>query len=195
MELFPLFGFLEIKPLFVILHLVGVVVGAGAAVFSAAMFTKVMYDGMVTEKEYEFLELGSMVVGAGLVLIVASGIGLFSLDPERYLASSKFLIKMTVIGVLVVNGTLIHTLHMPIVKKHIGKRLAALAGFRTRSALMYAGGAVSMVSWMSALALGSLAAIPFPYTTLLTVYAVLLIVGIGAALFMQRITFSRNPET
>lgn len=192
MEIFPLLGFIELKTLLLVGHLFGVALGAGVAFFSAVMFTKVMFDKRVTENEMQFLELASALVAFGLTLLVVTGLGMFLLDQEHYLASSKFLVKMTVVGILIVNGTLIHTLHIPVLKKNLGKNLHSIPGFNTRSYFMYAGGAISMTSWATALILGVFRGIPYPYETIFFTYLGALAVAILVSLLLHALTFGKN---
>ena len=133
MEIFPLFGFIDAKLLLLIAHLFGVALGAGTAMFSAIIFTKIMYDGRVTENEMQFLYIAGFMVTVGLTLLVASGLGMFLLDQARYLASTKFMAKMSIIGILIINGIIIHTTHMPVLKKCLGQYLPDISSFRKRS--------------------------------------------------------------
>ena len=194
MELFPIFGFIELQTVLVIGHIFGVALGAGVAVFSAVIFTKVMYDGVVTKNEMQLLHLASGIVALGLVIIVASGSGLFLLNPDRYIDSTKFLSKMSIVGILIVNGTLIHLLHIRALEKKLGKYLPDIPGFITRSYFMYAGGAISMTSWMSALILGVFRGVPYSYTTIMSVYLGVLVLAIIFALGLHSISFARKPH-
>lgn len=189
MDIFPLLGFIDLKTFLLIFHLFGVALGAGGAIFSAVIFTKVMFDGKVTKNELDFIELASLLVSIGLGLLILSGIGLFLTNPEAYLASTKFLAKMSIIGILVVNGVLIHSLHVPALRAHIGEHLPDVPNFKKRSFYMYAGGAVSMTSWGAALVLGALRSVPYPYETIMAIYVVVLIIAIAAALGLRTITF------
>jgi len=191
MEPTAFLGFIDAKTALLILHIGGVALGAGVAFFSAAMFMKVMYDGRVTKNELSFIELASAIVAVGLGILVASGIGLFLLDAEKYLASSKFLAKMTIVAVLVVNGSIIHAIHLPALQKHLGEFLPTVPGFGLRSVAMYAGGAVSMVSWASALVLGVFRSVPYEYEIIMLVYAALLMLGVLASIPLRMLTFSK----
>lgn len=192
MELFPLLGFIELKTALLVGHVLGVALGAGTAIFSAVIFTKIMYDGRVTQNEMQFLELAGAIVAFGLTLLVATGFGMFLLNQEQYLASSKFLVKMTVVGVLIANGTLIHSLHMPVLKNHLGDYLPQVKGFVLRSYFMYVGGAVSMTSWITALVLGVFRGVPYSYTTILAIYLAILAIAVITSLALHRFTFGKR---
>lgn len=191
MDIFPLLGFIDLKTFLTIFHLFGVALGAGGAIFSAVIFTKVMHDGRVTKDELDFIELASLLVSIGLGLLILSGASLFLTNPEGYLASSKFLAKMTIIAVLVVNGILIHSLHVPPLRAHIGDFLPTVEGFKKRSIYMYAGGAVSMTSWGAALVLGVFRSIPYSYELIMSIYIAVLVVAISTALILRKFTFAK----
>ncbi|XKT74839.1 MAG: hypothetical protein ACJKTH_02005 [Patescibacteria group bacterium UBA2163] len=193
--MFPLLGFIEPKTLLIIAHLFGFALGAGTALFSAVMFTKVMYDARITKDEIRFLDTAGLLVTIGLTIIVLSGIGLFFMNQAVYLASTKFLSKMTIVGVLILNGILIHTLHMPLLKKHIEKNLLTVPKFRLRSYFFYIGGAVSMTSWLSAFILGVFRAVPYSYGTIMATYISALVFGIIVAYIVRFLTFGKNTTT
>ena len=191
MDIFPLLGFIDLKTLLLVFHLFGVALGAGGAIFSAVIFTKVMHDGKVTKNELDFIELASLLVSIGLGLLILSGISLFLTNPEGYLESTKFLAKMTIIGVLVVNGVLIHSLHVPVLRQHINDFLPDVTHFKRRSMYMYAGGAISMTSWGAALVLGVFRSVPYSYETIMLIYGVVLVLAIVTALALRKFTFAQ----
>lgn len=182
MEIFPLFGFVEVKNVLIILHLLGVALGVGGALVSDLMFIKSVRNGTITRTEMSFLRLGSSVVWGGLLLLVVSGASMFFLNPEAYASSSKFLVKMTVVGILVLNAIAFHAVHIPRLSANVGKRLASSRDFTENTGILIVSGVISIVSWISALVLGSLSSIPYSYITVLSVYigvlAVALVMGI-----------------
>lgn len=194
MELFPLLGFIDIKTALLVGHLFGVALGAGTALFSGVIFTKIMYDGRVTKNEMQFLEVAGWMVTFGLTLLVLSGLGMFLLDQARYLASTKFMAKMTVIGILILNGITIHTTHMPALKKHLGKYLPEIGSFKKRSYLMYAGGAISMTSWATALILGAFRGVPYSYGTIMLTYVLILIGAIALSIALRGVMFAKGNK-
>ncbi len=167
---------MDTKTILTIIHLFGAVLGAGGAFVSDFMFLKSVKDQNISDTEIGFLQLGGKVVWAGLFILVASGAGLYLLDMDRYLASSKFLAKTTIVGVIIANGIIVHTIHIPqIIKdKYVKKRLVLLVS-----------GAISSVSWSSALVLGALRHVPYSYIHIMSVYAGFLCIAILITMFYK----------
>lgn len=181
-------SFIEPKTLLLIAHLIGLALGVGGALIADAMFFKSIRDWRITKTEMGFLVLGSYAVMTGLVLLILSGAGMFSLDPERYLASSKFLAKMTVVALLAVNGLILHNLQIPYLHRMAHERRSTRTGFISNRSLFLFGGAVSAVSWIAALTLGAFRSIPWSYATIMGLYiSVVLIVCATAYVLRQRL--------
>jgi hypothetical protein len=98
-------------------------------------------------------------------------------DPVGYAASSKFLVKMTVVGVILVNGLLLNF--------YISPRLTKLR-FRTHEdrkadewfkRIAFVSGVVSISSWYASFLLGLLSSIPLTYWQGMGVYLIILSVG------------------
>ena len=90
------------------LHLVGVVLGFGAALMADIFFLKFLKDRKVTGDEVRILKVFSRIIWIGLGIIIFSGLLLFLSNIEFYLNSAKFLTKMSVIGFIVVNGLVLN---------------------------------------------------------------------------------------
>ena len=180
-------GFVDAKTALLIAHLFGVALGAGGAFISDAMFFSAARDSSISRTEFGFLMLGSRFVFAGLFVLIASGVALFSLDPERYLASSKFLVKMTIVAVIAVNGVFLHALHIPRLRRHIGAHFPSSDEFIRHRPFLLASGTVSLVSWGAAIALGVLKAVPFPYGSILGAYGAALALALLATFALRDI--------
>jgi len=188
-------SFVEPKTVFLIAHLIGLAFGVGGALISDLLFMKSMRDGRIDTTEMNFLVLGSNCVTFGLLLMIASGIGLFSLNPEAYLVSQKFLAKMTVVGVLTVNGILFHLLHIPTLVIW-SKGMLSPEEFGRRRFGFLASGVVSIVSWCTALTLGAFKILPLSYGMILGVYASALVIGIfiGVLLIDRLIPYAKKAS-
>ncbi|MBX9765276.1 hypothetical protein K2X83_01400 [Patescibacteria group bacterium] len=178
------FSFIEPRTIYLIGHLLGIAFGAGGAFISDLLFLKAVRDNKITKTEMGFIELGGYCVTVGLIVLIISGAFLFSLDPERYLASSKFLTKMTVVTVLIANGFLLHAVHIPRMKKRLNEPLSSVRSGRWKLALI-ASGVLSAVSWVSAIVLGAFKSIPYEYEVLLGVYVAVVVVGVGVAYMIR----------
>lgn len=168
------------------LHLLGVVVGMGGAFASDAIFFSSIRDEKVSQTELRFLKLGGRLVWTGLFLIVVSGALLFLQDPEAYLASAKFLSKMTIIAVLVANGTIFHVIHIPRFHRHADHHFPSSDEFMRSVPLLLMGGVVSTTSWLSAFILGLWRGIPYSYAEILSVYAAFLVLGAISTIALKR---------
>lgn len=185
------FSFIEPRTVFLIGHLLGIAFGAGGAFLSDLLFLKAVQDNKITKTEMGFIELGGYCVTVGLIVLVISGALLFSLDPEKYLASSKFLVKMTVVTILIANGFLLHAIHIPRMKKRLNEPLASARSSHWKLALI-GSGVLPAVSWVSAIILGAFKSIPHEYETILGAYVVFVIVAMCIAYMLRDVLLPRT---
>lgn len=169
---------LDLKTIFTIFHLLGIAIGVGGAFASDLIFLTSIKDKKITFTEFRFISIGGKMVWTGVFILIISGTLLFILDPVRLLVSSKFQAKMTIIAVIILNGIIFHVLHIPKIKRHRNEHLPSSDEFIRNRALIGAGGAISMVSWLSALVLGGWRGFPFSYTQTITVYIAMIIFAI-----------------
>jgi len=179
--------FIDIKTIYLIVHIFGAILGAGGAFASDAMFLSTIKDGRINSDELRFMKLGSKLVWSGLAVLIISGILLFSTNPSGYLDSSKFLAKMTIIGIIIINGIIFHLIHIPHIQGHIGIRFAHSYTFMKRASFLLASGAVSMASWVLTVILGTLKAVPFSYTQIMSVYLAIITCAIFGAVIFKKI--------
>lgn len=187
------FSFIEPRTLFLIGHLLGIAFGAGGAFLSDLLFLKAVRDNKITKTEMGFIELGGYCVTLGLIVLLVSGALLFSLDPEKYLASSKFLVKMTVVTVLIANGFLLHAIHIPRMKKRLNEQLSSTRSPHWKLALI-GSGVLSAVSWVSAIILGAFKTIPYGYEAILAVYVGVVIIATAIAFVLRDILLPRSGK-
>ncbi len=162
--------------LLVIFHLVGVALGAGGAYLSDLLFFQSIKNRHISQTELRFLSLGSRMVWVGLFILIFSGLGLFLLDTDKYLASSKFLAKMSIVAVIFFNGLLFEFIHFGNLRFHAGKRLHSLERFMAKSPWLMISGIVSVTSWSFALVLGSLSSVPYSYSEIMVFYGLVILV-------------------
>ena len=162
---------IDFKTLYTILHIIGVAIGAGGAFAADRIFWESVRDKKISATEKRFLILASSSVWIGLTVLVVSGVGLFLIDPDYYINSDKFLAKMTVVGVIVLNGASFHLKHIP----------GIIANRGTMSAAVFASGGISATSWIYAIVLGSLHKIPYSYLLIMAAYGGVVAVGVAMA--------------
>lgn len=165
--------------IFIIIHLFGVILGAGGAFVSDGIFFTSLKDKKISKDEFRILKTASNFIWGGLFLLVVSGIGLFTQNVEALSSSVKFISKMTIVGILVLNGSVFHFIHLPFLKRHIDEKLGSKTAPSSEKLVPFvlASGVISIVSWVAAVILGSLRSFPYTYTAFLSGY--MLIIGLG----------------
>ncbi len=168
----------EYKQVSVAIHVLSVVVGMGTALVSDILFNSFIKDKKIDKTEIHTLDILSTVVWISLLFIVLSGLTIFLSDPASYSESVKFLVKMTIVAGVIINGYVFRMMINPHLKDinfndddmdHKYVRLRKMS---------FAFGAISVVSWLSAFALGMLSDIPFSYKEAIMWYLILCFGGI-----------------
>lgn len=168
----------DYKYLFVISHVLSVVLGMGTALVTDILVLRFGFNRGLSRFEVDTIRFLSHIVTGALALIVLTGALVFLSNPEGYLNSAKFLTKMTVVGALCVNGYLLHRF----VFKHIGDAgILTSPRMRRLRKIGFALGAVSLVSWITALSLGVLIRISIPYDLAIAFYVFVLVLGVLAS--------------
>jgi len=172
----------HIKPLLVIFHVLSVVVGMGSAIVADLICFRYGYHKVLSRQTVGTVRFLSHVVTFALLAILGTGFLLFLSDVERYSASVKFLTKMSIVGVLTINGLLLHRLIFP----HLGDE-NVLTSKKSRGVrkLGFALGAVSVASWIGALSLATLPSIPISYALAIQVYIAILAIAVFISLILE----------
>ncbi len=181
--------FEEIKTIATILHVFSVIMGMGSAYVSDILFSFYSKDRRLDQGEITTLRILSHTTIISLCMIVLSGCAIFLSDPDAYLASSKFIVKMCVIGVICLNGFLLHRFIFPHMLKKGFLQYQKHAGLRR---LSFVFGAVSVTSWAIAFVLGMLNSLPYSVGAILLLYVAILSVAICTALAAEYYTFRRK---
>jgi len=177
----------EYKFLILIFHNIGFALGLGGAVLTDFFFFKFFKDLRISEDESKTMSMVSEVIWFGLALLVVSGIGLYLPEMVRLNESSKFLVKVIVVGVIIINGIFLNLKISPQLVnisygvKHNHKS-GELRGFRK---LAFALGAVSITSWFSAFLLGMFRSVPLAFIDLLSIYLIVLGIAISVSQIME----------
>ena len=182
-----MFDFIDTKAIYTIAHVFGAIIGAGGAFVSDGMFFETIRDGRVTKRELDFMKLGGKFVWFGLLALLISGIFIVSTDPARYFASEKFIAKVIIVAIIVLNGVVFHTIHIPHIRNHLGIKLRESETFLKKSSFIMTSGALSLVSWIFTVILGSLRSVPYTYSQILSVYALCVVCAVVGALSLKKI--------
>jgi len=143
----------------IISHLVGTVIGVGAATFAEVFIIRDLRDGVIDPVEGDHLRMMYLAMRIGLVITFLSGFGFllyYRLNGlEELLYQPKLWAKMTIIVALIVNAALLQS----------GKMNFKL------------GAGISLTSWYAALVIGSWREMPYGYIEIITGYVLLVIVA------------------
>jgi hypothetical protein len=179
--------FQNIKTPATILHVLGVVVGMGSALASDGLFSFFAKDKKLNKTEISTLSILSKIVFYSLILITVSGVAVFLSDPEKYMDSIKFMAKMSILAVLLINGFVLNKYVWPHL---ITKNFFTVRNERGMRKLAFACGAISVVSWLSVFVLGMLPSISISYGMIIAIYFLIILFGISVALAVEKKEFN-----
>ena len=174
--------FAQHKSIVIVGHAMAAAIGLGAATVSDLLFFKFLKDGNITNKETPILDLMTKIMWVAVALLALTGIKLFLSNPEVYAVSSKFIVKMAIVGVIIINGV--------VMTKYLHKNMQKLTftdKYHKRvKKIAFASGAISISSWYISFILGSIRSIPFNVVTGLSAYLAIVVVAIIVSQFMYR---------
>ena len=174
----------------VIIHLVGLALGVGGATTSDFFFLKSIRDKKITATEFSFLHAASRVVWAGLTVLFLSGVAFIVMNQLQspgsdLLYTEKMKVKLVIVGLIFLNGLIMHLFFFPFMKKHIDKQFEE-RDFLHWAPIVSTQAAISVISWYSALVIGGWRQLDLDFGQLLSVYLFLLAVAIiGSNLLTQ----------
>lgn len=187
MPMEPIEFFVATKPLITIIHAFAGAIGIGTTTVTDTLFFKFLSDKIITKGEQETMEVVSKILWIALVVLIISGIFLFLSDPARYAASSKFLVKVCIVGVIFLNGILLSTYLGPRLQRLQFNTPTSRGQYKGFKKIAFISGVVSMSSWYAAFLLGLLSSIPLSFAQGLLVYiAVVCIGGVGSQLILKK---------
>ncbi len=193
-------GFIELLAgyhnLIAVAHLIVAAIGLGSATVADVMFFKFLKDFKISQFEADVLKILSQVIWFVLGVILITGLGLYLPESAELNQNPKFLAKMLVFLVIIVNGAFLNLLITPnLVKVSFGRKHRHASGelHRIRK-LAFTLGSVSIVSWYSAFILGALRAVPLSFGTLLAIYLLLILIGIVLSQFFEHSFVLRSGE-
>lgn len=166
-----------------VVHVLSVVLAMGSALTTDALFSFYGKKKRLEPSELATLDFLSKLVLAGLGVVFISGAILFFGSMEEYMNSSKFLSKMTILLVLLINGFFLN--------KFIWPHLLTVDFFtapekRGVRRFAFASGAVSVISWLLVCILGVLNRLNMSYTDIISIYLGIIVFGIVVALLVEK---------
>lgn len=172
-------------PYTVTVHLLGLVLGLGGALILDVMIFHFLNNFKISTREAVIMHLLSQMIVLGLILLFVSGVAILFTDLHGYLENPRFLMKMTVVGVVALNGVVLNIYVAPQMEL-ISLREEDRESNQTLVKVSFIVGAVSAISWMSAFFLAMIGVLEtFSYVTLLAAYLLLLAIAISGGLFTK----------
>jgi hypothetical protein len=168
----------ENKSIVTIFHVFSVVLGMGCALITDVLFIYFAMNKKLSSQETKIIKILSSIVMYALCIIIITGGVLFLSVIDKYLNSVKFLTKMSIVGILTLNGLLLH--------KFVFSQLRNIGFLITKKfaqtrRIAFALGSASFISWVSAMSLGVLGAISVTCVTAMSIYALIAILGVAAS--------------
>ncbi len=153
----PAIGFeIPWRTMLLIVHVLGLALGFGAALFLDFYLLRHLYDRPITPSTIDTVAHGEKLAAIGLALLWASGIGFLALyylsDPSK-LDNPKLWAKLVIVVLLTLNGLVIHAFVSPRFGRRLGFPLLGGAPLR-EAAPALAAAAVSATGWAFAALLG-----------------------------------------
>ncbi len=169
----------------------GLTLGAGAAFLLDLVIMRFCVSRRISRGKYQIIKYATRVTVIGLGLLWYTGLMFLWLmaanDPDA-LANPKIWAKLTIVGILTLNGLYIHKAVLPVIRKNIGSRIFDGVS-RRQKRMMLASGAISTISWITPIVLGALRDLdlgkPFVegYLTFMGIYLAAVVCAIGGSFF------------
>ncbi len=169
----------ELRTPIVLVHVVTMALGLGASTLSDLFFFKFLRDFRISEMEASILNVFSQVIWFAIGLIVMTGLGLFLPQMGTLLASSKFLMQVIVVGVIILNGAFLNLFLAPrFLNIQFGKHEHQPGELIHTRKLAFTFGPISIISWYSAFFLAMLEQAPASFDVMWRTYIGVLILGV-----------------
>lgn len=171
----------EFRFVVLMLHVASMGIGLGGATITDFFFFKFLKDLKISKFESNILHSMSEFIWFALAVATLSGIGLFLPEMGGYLDSSKFITKMFVVGVIIINGFFLNHFVSPQLVKisFTGKPHHHYKGeLVDLRRIAFALGGISIASWYTAFTLGMLRSIPIPAWVGIGIYVLILVCAV-----------------
>lgn len=181
-----------------VVHLGGLVLGVGSATLLDLIIARFILMRGISPEHVYIIDFSSKIVTIGLALLWISGIGFlihYGFYEPAKLENPKVWAKIAIVGILSINGLLVHYFLLPRIREQVGKRLLeGLSPFDCSLVLL--AGTVSVISWYVPLILGAIPQLNFvvPAEVILSGYA-LLVIGVNVIIQVAIAFFLRGHPT
>ena len=175
----------------IVLHNIGFILGVGATTIANILFFRFLKDGAISLEEKSTMDSLTNIIWIALAVLIVSGLALFVPEQARLVVSSKFLLKVVVIGAIVLNGFILNMFVAPYMRRLSFEGTAPARHFRR---LAFALGGISFTSWYIAFFLGSFRKIPISFSAGLIAYAAILVFVIIFSQFVERYVTKKHTQ-
>lgn len=177
----------EYKDFWLTIHLLAMVLGLGGATYTDVLLVSFLKDFKIDSKEKEVITTMSKAVMWGVFFALVSGAMLFFSDIERLSSSTKFLAKVIIFIILMINGFLLHKIILPkLLRFNFNRDHFLVKKFLHLRHAGFIMGAISGVSWYTIFILGTLSHLEYEIWQILVVYFLLVLLAVIAALFVEK---------
>ena len=182
---------ITMKLILLIGHVIGVALGVGGATMSDVLFLTSISDRRIDRSELKLLRIASKVVVTGLLVLAVTGVAFVVTGSPL---SPRFWAKMTIVAIASINGYVMHQFMFPLFERCQRERIHLLSAEITQHApFIVTAGALSALSWYSALALGMWRTLTLSYLEIMGVYFLLLFGAVVVANVAVQ-WFLRDPD-
>lgn len=173
-------------PYLLTVHLLGLILGFGGALILDMMIFHFLKNYSISNREAVIMHIISQMIVLGLILLIVSGIPLVLTDTASYLENPRFLMKMTAVGVVILNGIVLNLYIAPKMGM-ISLREEERESNETLMVVSFISGATSLVSWFAVFIFAMIEILErFSYSTLLIAFLILLGIAVTGALLTKR---------
>jgi uncharacterized membrane protein len=185
MEELSLF-FAEYKQVSIAVHVFAVIVGMGSALISDALFNRFIADFKIDKMEHRVFSVFSKIIWISLLVMVVSGTAIFMSDVVGYSNSDKFLAKMTVALLIILNGLFFKMYIDPSLRKINFSDNDGRHKYVKIRRLSFAFGAISVISWLFVCGLALYKNSSSSYSTIMLTYLGIVLVGAICSQILER---------
>jgi hypothetical protein len=189
---------MDIKTLLTFGHIVGVALGVGAATVTDIFFMRMLKSGKITQADYDNFAVLSRIIWSGIILLIVSGIGFLwrmhaTTGTIGILQSDRFVAKLTLVGIVTLNGLVFRFVVFPKLKEAVRKQ-----NLNHHIRLLAITGTISVSGWYSIIALSTLRGINLHYLGWMGLYLGIIAIGtliaknIIAKLLNSKVAMTKN---
>ena len=143
--------------IFLIIHMLGISIGAGGAIIGGVLFVKFLKDCRISKIEADITRTISQIVWFALAVLALSGAALYFPGVGEWGKAPIFALKMAIVDIVIINRLFLDLLIFPRLARASLEAESAENNFKIQASagwkLSFALGAVSIISWFFVLAL------------------------------------------